>query len=412
MANFQKVKLGDVCEVGDGAHASLKRMNSGVIYLTSKNFKNGGIDLSSLDFISEDTYSKHFRSDSSALTKPDTGDILFSIIGSIGSPYIVRLGEKYGVSSSVSILRPNNEIISSRFLFYWMRGQTFQNAIKGIKGGVAQSYVSLEMIKSLPVCLPTINQQEMIASILSTYDDLIENNEKRIKALEEMAQLLYTEWFVKFKFPGHEKVKMVDSGTEYGMVPEGWEVKPLRELTKYISRGLTPKYDELGNTKVVNQKCIRNYRLNLDESRSQSKVISADKQLIFGDILINSTGIGTLGRVAQVYEQIQHYTADTHVTIVRPASHEFIDYLGLVAFHHQGDFERLGAGATGQTELSRDSIGNLTIVVPPSRLLNGFAQKISSSRLATIILQNKNKMLRKTRDLLIPQLVTGKREVK
>lgn len=73
--------------------------------------------------------------------------------------------------------------------------------------------------------LPDIKTQTQIASIISTYDDLIENNEKRIKTLEEMAQRLYTEWFVNFKFPGHEKVKMVDSGTEYGKVPEGGNLR-------------------------------------------------------------------------------------------------------------------------------------------------------------------------------------------
>ena len=82
--------------------------------------------------------------------------------------------------------------------------------------------------------VPDLATQTRIASVLSAYDDLIENNEKRIKALEEMAQLLYTEWFVKFKFPGHEKVKMVDSGTEYGMIPEGWDVGRLGEIADLI----------------------------------------------------------------------------------------------------------------------------------------------------------------------------------
>ena len=85
--------------------------------------------------------------------------------------------------------------------------------------------------------------QKNIASVLSTYDDLIENNEKRIKTLEEMAQLLYTEWFVKFKYPGHEKVKMVVSGTEYGKISEGWKVKKLGEIV-YAQYGYTASAEE------------------------------------------------------------------------------------------------------------------------------------------------------------------------
>ena len=283
----------------------------------------------------------------------------------------------------------------------------FQKTAKG----TAQDNLSLEKIDTLKIKAPPLAAQEKIASVLSAYDDLIENNEKRIKILEEMAQRLYSEWFVKFKFPGHEKVKMVESGTQYGMIPEGWEVSPLRTLTKYISRGLAPTYDDQGKTKVINQKCIRNFRLNFDKVRSQNRAISAEKQLYFGDILINSTGVGTLGRVTQVYEELQSYTADTHVTIVRPSINVFIDFLGLAAFYHQEDFERLGAGATGQTELSRDSIGNLAIVIASQKLMMDFSQIVRAGRKEAIILQNKNKILSRIRDFLIPQLVTGKREL-
>ena len=148
----------------------------------------------------------------------------------------------------------------------------------------------------------SIDLQQQIAIVLTSYDDLIENNEKRIKLLEEIAQRLYTEWFVKFRFPGHEKVKMVDSGTSFGMIPEGWEIKQLISLAKYLSRGISPLYHEEGESLVINQKCIRNKRFDLDLSKEQQrKKIPLEKQVSFGDILINSTGVGTLGRVAQIY---------------------------------------------------------------------------------------------------------------
>jgi len=231
MNEWEKKRIGDDCKVGDGAHAKVKRQNAGIMYLTSKNFKDGRLDLSKIDFISPNDYERHFKEKTTTLNKPKTGDVLFSIIGSIGEPYLVRPQDLFGLSSSVSILRANTKI------YYWIRGHIFQNALYGIKGGVAQGYVSLEMIKSLPLEYPPLPTQRKIAAILSAYDDLIENNTRRIKILEEMAQALYREWFVKFRYPGHGKVKMVES--ELGMVPEGWEVRTLADFGKVIT-GKTP----------------------------------------------------------------------------------------------------------------------------------------------------------------------------
>ncbi len=95
------------------------------------------------------------------------------------------------------------------YLYYWMRDDKFQSAVYGTKGGVAQSYLSLEMIRSLPLHFPGISAQRAVVRILSAYDDLIENNTRRIKILEKMAKMIYREWFVNFRFPGHEKLRMV-----------------------------------------------------------------------------------------------------------------------------------------------------------------------------------------------------------
>ena len=144
-------KIGDVCSVGDGAHASIKRQEHGVLYLTCRNFKKGNLDLSTVNYITEEDYEKYFRSDSKALTRPQENDILFSIIGTLGEPYLYKREDQFGISSSVSILRSNENKISPKFLFYWLQSYTFQKALYGMKGGVAQSYVSLDMIKALPV---------------------------------------------------------------------------------------------------------------------------------------------------------------------------------------------------------------------------------------------------------------------
>ena len=211
---WERKTINEVCNVGDGAHASIKRTTEGFQYLTSKNFKLDGLDLNKVDFISEVDYFKHFRDDSKAITKPKSNDVLLSIIGSLGAPYLVKEEDVFGLSSSVSILRPKNEIIEPRFLFYWIKSNEFQSSINNIKSGVAQSFLSLGMIKSLPVIYPKeLPTQRKIASILSAYDDLIENNLKRIKLLEEKAFVSYKLLVKSEKFKLEELYDTSSGGT-------------------------------------------------------------------------------------------------------------------------------------------------------------------------------------------------------
>ena len=189
--SWNQEKISDVAIIGDGAHASIKRVKTGVPYLTSKNFKADGLDLTKLDFISESDYQKHFKEKSKALTKQQEDDLVVGIIGTLGAPYLVRKTDHFGLSSSVAILRPDKEKILPKYLLYWMRSPIFQNSINQIKSGVAQSFLSLGMIGSLPVNYPqSLDIQQRIAGILSAYDDLIETNLKRIKLLKDFSNAL------------------------------------------------------------------------------------------------------------------------------------------------------------------------------------------------------------------------------
>jgi len=224
-----------------------------------------------------------------------------------------------------------------------------------------------------------------------------------------MARALYREWFVHFRFPGHESVPLVPS--PLGEIPQGWEVKKLGEVSSYINRGITPRYDEGGGSVVINQKCVRDQRLSLEPARRQSKPIPSDKQVCFGDVLINSTGVGTLGRVAQVYENLENCTVDTHVTIVRAASNTDLDFYGCCLLSHQEAFERLGIGATGQTELGRAAIAEIEMVAPPTDVQRQFGLAVKGMRSAAINYGKQIQNLRRTRDLLLPRLLSGQIDV-
>ena len=281
-----------------------------------------------------------------------------------------------------------------------------KDKFRAVTREATQDNLSLDKLLSFPLPTPPLLVQRRIADILSAYDELIENNQRSIKILEEMARSLYREWFVHFRFPGHEKAKMARS--PLGPIPEGWKVNKLGDLTAALSRGISPTYDdEGGDSKIINQKCIRDQRLSLEPARRQSKPIPPDKRIRFGDVLINSTGVGTLGRVAQVYENLEQCTVDTHVTIVRSKADTDVDFFGCTLLLKQEDFERSGVGATGQTELSRTAIGEVKIPTPSDSLQKRFGVLAHPMRTAANTLSKQTENLRRTRDLLLPRLLSG-----
>ncbi|NLX51088.1 MAG: restriction endonuclease subunit S [Deltaproteobacteria bacterium] len=342
------------------------------------------------------------------------GDIVFvrsngnrELIGR--SLFIENPPEEITHSAFTIRLRFSSGIVFPKFYAYCFRTPVIRQALTAYGGGTNISNLNQDILNALEVPFPPLPTQQKIAAILSVYDDLIENNLRRIKILEEMSQNLYREWFVKFRFPGHEKARFVDS--PLGKIPEGWEVTTINAVTSYINRGVTPKYDDSSTSLVINQKCIRDHKLNLIYARPHRSSVVNAKYVQFGDVLINSTGVGTLGRVTQVYEVLRETTVDTHVSIVRPACADDIDYFGLTMIDMESHFESLGAGATGQTELRRDRIGETEIILPPSELRKQFSEHVTSCRKMILNLLKRNVNLRLTRDLLLPKLVSGEVDV-
>jgi len=327
-------------------------------------------------------------------------------VGTLGRvAQVKRIEGNVTVDSHVSIVRPDSGKIDSIFFGYAMVFNQPKIEAMG-EGATGQTELSRSRLgNETRIPVPKIQVQQRIAAILSAYDELIENSQRRIKILEAMARGLYREWFVLFRFPGHENHPRVASTA--GEIPKGWEVKKLGDISSYINRGITPTYDDEGDSIVINQKCVRDQRLNLEPARKQSKAVSNEKRVCFGDVLINSTGVGTLGRVAQVYENLKNYTVDTHVTIARAGRDTDIDFFGCCLLSLQEKFESLGIGATGQTELGRTAISDIEVVIPPIYLQRQFGQAVHGMRSAAETYGKQIQNLRRTRDLLLPRLLSG-----
>ena len=237
---YNEVKLGDVCIFGDGAHTKVNRVENGIPYLTSKNIKNGYIDLQNVDYITNEDYIKLFGESQKSVRHLQEGDVLIGIIGTFGNCYLYKDNDKFGISSSIAIARPNKDLVNPKFLYYYLSSDRFKKYTDMYKGGSVQGYTNLPTLRKIPMYLPPLEKQEKIADILSSLDDKIELNNEMNKTLEEMAQSIFKRWFVDFEFPNEEGQPYKSSGgemvdSELGMIPKGWEVKCIYDLAEYIN---------------------------------------------------------------------------------------------------------------------------------------------------------------------------------
>jgi type I restriction enzyme S subunit len=387
---WEKKTINEVCNVGDGAHASIKRTIDGFQYLTSKNFKLDGLDLNKVDFISEEDFFKHFKDDSKAITKPKSNDVLLSIIGSLGAPYLVKEEDVFGLSSSVSILRPKNEIIEPKFLFYWIKSNEFQSSINNIKSGVAQSFLSLGMIKSLPVIYPTeLPTQRRIASILSAYDDLIENNLKRIKLLEEKA-------FASYKLIVNNEKLIEGCVGDLADVKSGYAFKG----ADWTDEGFPViKIRNIGNNDIDLTNCSL-IPENIAEAASKFKLNA-------GDLLIAMTG-ATVGKIGMMPKTDTSFYLNQRVGIFKP-KFENAELFLFCYFNEptaKDAVESIASGAA-QPNISGSQIESIKLLYPKHTIVTEFGVAIKNQFELIWNLKQQNTKLREARDILLPKLMNG-----
>lgn len=330
-----------------------------------------------------------------------TGATAVVTIGSIGQKLTLIETPSF-VNQAVNAVIPDDSRFDSLFVYYLLRHNL--HLVKGADTGASsgRENVSKSNFSGLEVMAPAdIDQQARIAGILGGYDDLIENNRRRIALLEESARLLYREWFVHQRFPGHETTNVRDG------LPLGWSRRSIADLTSFLNRGISPAYNDDAIGLVINQKCIRNGLLNLKPARRQSKEVKPERFLQVGDVLINSTGAGTLGRVAVVRGEVLNCTVDTHVTIARPATQELRAFMAIALLELESTFAAMGVGATNQLELARADVGVMQLTVPSVTLQEAFHDLVWPLLIQSDTLSKSNERLAEARDALLPKLMSG-----
>lgn len=402
--NFRSYEIKDICKIKSG-----KRLPKGTDfsekptkhkYIRARDIKNGKIDGSDLGYISEEIHKKIAR------YIVNTNDIIITIAGTIGE--VALVSKKFdGVNLTENAVRLTefSKDVCPEFLAYILKSPERKEYMEQVAGGSAQPKLGIYKIEAIKVDLPDIQIQHKIADILSAYDDLIENNQKQIKLLEEAAQRLYKEWFVDLRFPGHANTKIVDG------VPEGWSKSTVSEVSAILRRGISPKYNEKARGIVINQKCIRQTIVSYDEARTQEKKYPDELKMMESDILICSTGAGTLGRVGQVFEAKENVTLDSHVTLIRANERVGQQYLFWSLKMQQDYLMSAGKGSTNQLELSRETIGNCEILVPERKMAGQAEKNFAAIHDKMKECSMKITRLREARDLLLPKLMSGEMEV-
>lgn len=306
----------------------------------------------------------------------------------------------------VTSKKPGN----NTFFYYVLKNYP----IRSFAGGSAQPLITHSLLKKFQMVLPNEDiERKKIGVLLCSYDNLIDNNSRRIKLLESMAELIYDEWFVKFKFPGHKKVKMIDSETEFGKIPETWEIKRIGDILSFIKRGPSLKYvNAESGIPVLNQRCVRNGKVTLESLQYAEEINNSELYLKKFDILVNSMGVGTLGRTGMNFNITQKMIIHNCITTLRANEekmYQSILYFNLMSL--ESKLINLGVGSTGQTSLKPSDIEDIKIIVPNIEI-----QKLADFQFEIIFnqigqLQNINLNLIKTRDILLPKLMSGELDV-
>jgi type I restriction enzyme S subunit len=317
------------------------------------------------------------------------GDIVIARTGAtVGYSQRVKEAVDAVFASYLVRVRVTDEC-DATYVGYVVGSDDYKEFVRANAGGAAQPNANARVLTSYLVPLPSLTTQRKIAAILSAYDDLIENNNRRIELLEEMAQRIYREWFVEFRYPGHENVPLADS--ELGLVPEGWGVARVANLVERVRQGVVRRVpvDPIEDVVPI-----------VDQSRDDIAgfhngapgVVASidDPAIVFGD------------HTCKMQAMLEPFSVGPNVVVFRPSAP--IPALLLI---------RILAGLVHTQEYKRHwtSLSAKLVVVPPLVLGEQFAVRVKENHALVRVLREANRRLRASRDLLLPRLMSGEIDV-
>ena len=399
-SEYLTVTIGEVAKVKGG-----KRLPKGKVvqdeptnhpYIRVVDLRSDGLDRSNIKYIDDESYKATWR----YTITPE--DVYISIAGTVGLVGIMPK-ELSGANLTENAAKfcEIDSSVDIPFVMYYLRSPEGQAQIASKIVGTSQPKLALFRIKEISIPRPPVHIQQKIAAVLSRYDDLIENNTRRVKTLEEMAQMIYREWFVNFRFPGHEGVRMIDS--EMGRIPEGWEVKRLGELVDIVKgRKAHSLYHAINADRVPYLLIdgLRNGKYVYSDKNAGPNAKEGDVLMVMdgassGEVFIGFSGV--IGSALAIFRP-------RNVTLLSP----YVLFLMFRERKREIAVKNVGAAIP---HANKAYITGIELTVPPKDVSMTLHSQLQPIFQQMIMLRLKNANLRQTRDLLLPKLISGKLDV-
>ena len=392
--SWEKIKLQDCCiSISDGDHQSIPLADSGIAFIVISDIVNNRILFDKVRFVPEEYYDSLDDK-----RKPRKGDVLLTVKGTFGIPVYVNDDVPFVFQRDIAIFKCKNNI-NSRYLYYCFKHPMFYKYADLMAIGAAQRALTLGTLRNTTIYYPPLDIQKRIVEVLSAYDDLIENNQKQIKLLEEAAQRLYKEWFVNLRFPGCDEVKITDG------VPEGWFVKSMEDIADYMN-GYAFKPSDWGNR---GKPIIKIKELNEGVTKNTPRNIGDDipeKYNVYpGDIIFSWSATLT----AKIWDD-EEGLLNQHLFKVIPCDGFSREYVLQSILKTLDEFRNLTTGST-MKHIQRGKLKQVFVKVPSPHIMEEYENYSDTIRQKILILNHKIILLQEARDRLLPKLMSGEIEL-
>ena len=402
------MKLSDICElIVDCPHSTAKDEGSGYPLIRTPNIGRGRLILDDVHRVSKGVYDRR-----NARAVPQDDDLILAREAPAGNVAIIKNGEKVCLGQRTVLIRPDKNKVYPDFLAYFILAPEQQYELLGTANGATVAHVNIPVIKALPVELPEMEQQIKAAGVLKAYDDLIENNQRQIKLLEEAAQRLYKEWFIDLRFPGHEDVEIVDG------VPRGWKKQFLGDLLDVV-RGRSYSSKELSESDgvlMVNLSNIRSFGgYNREQEKHYTGKYTKDHIVKPHDLIMGVTDMTqerrTVGRPALVPDLHTHAMISMDIIKLVPNEGSPLFYYALLMYGGYSEVISRFSNGTNVLHLRPDVLGIIDVILPSLEIQMLFVDQFEPIQRKIEALQDESILAAEARDRLLPKLMSGEIEL-
>ena len=396
------MQLLDICElIVDCEHKTAPTQERGYPSIRTPNIGRGRFILEGVNRVSEETYQLWSRR-----AVPQPGDLIMAREAPVGNVAMIPPGLQPCLGQRTLLIRPDHSKVDPSFLNYLLNGPHIQGSIHAKTNGATVAHLNMKDVRTMELpALPLLVTQRRIAGILSAYDELIENSQRRIKILEAMARALYREWFVHFRFPGHESVPRVPS--TLGDIPKGWEAKKLGDIAEEMRRNV-PKGELKKPKPYVGLEHIPRRSLALDAWEIATELGSNKLEFKKGEVLF--------GKIRPYFHKVSVAPFDglcsADTIVIRPRRPEY--YAVLVACVSSDAFVAEASATANGAKMPRanwDVLEKFPVVIPNVGVSEQFSALVADILAQQQVLVFRIQNLRRTRDLLLPRLLSGQIDV-